>query len=106
MSSFDYKNKVILAPMVRAGTLPLRLLALDYGADIVYCEELIDWKLIRSIRKVNQALGTIDYVDKTDGTVVFRTCNREKGSVVLQIGTCSPERALIVAKKRGRCCCH
>ncbi len=25
------------------GTLPTRLLALDYGADIVYTEELIDW---------------------------------------------------------------
>ena len=30
-----YDNKVILAPMVRIGTLPTRLLALDYGADIV-----------------------------------------------------------------------
>lgn len=27
-----------LAPMVRVWTLPMRLLALDYGADIVYCE--------------------------------------------------------------------
>ena len=34
----DYRNKLILAPMVRVGTLPMRLLALDYGADIVYCE--------------------------------------------------------------------
>lgn len=33
-----FRNKVILAPMVRVGTLPMRLLALDYGADIVYCE--------------------------------------------------------------------
>ena len=49
----DYKNKVILAPMVRIGTLPMRLLALDYGADIVYTEELIDWKLLRSIRREN-----------------------------------------------------
>lgn len=49
----DYRNKVILAPMVRIGTLPMRLLALDYGADIVYTEELIDWKLLRSTRRVN-----------------------------------------------------
>jgi len=34
----DYNNKLILAPMVRIGTLPMRLLSLDYGADIVYCE--------------------------------------------------------------------
>lgn len=36
--SLSYHNKLILAPMVRVGTLPMRLLALDYGADIVYCE--------------------------------------------------------------------
>lgn len=34
----DYSRKVILAPMVRVGTLPMRLLALDFGADIVYTE--------------------------------------------------------------------
>jgi tRNA-dihydrouridine synthase 2 len=51
--ALSYANKLILAPMVRTGTLPMRLLALDYGADIVYCEELIDWKLLRSIRREN-----------------------------------------------------
>lgn len=49
----SYSDKVILAPMVRIGTLPTRLLALEYGADIVYTEELIDWKLLRSVRKEN-----------------------------------------------------
>lgn len=33
-----YRNKTILAPMVRVGTLPMRLLAVRYGADLVYCE--------------------------------------------------------------------
>lgn len=33
-----YEGKVILAPMVRIGTMPTRLLALKYGADIVYAE--------------------------------------------------------------------
>lgn len=49
----NYENKTVMAPMVRVGTLPMRLLALDYGADIVYTEELIDWKFLRSIRRVN-----------------------------------------------------
>lgn len=49
----DYRNKLILAPMVRVGTLPIRLLALRYGADIVYTEELIDWKLLKTTRRVN-----------------------------------------------------
>ena len=34
----DFRGKNILAPMVRIGTLPTRLLALKYGADIVYSE--------------------------------------------------------------------
>lgn len=94
----DYKNKLILAPMVRIGTLPMRLLALDYGADIVYCEELIDWKLLRSVRRENDVLGTVDYLDKTDGTVVFRTTSREKDKVVLQLGSCNADRAVTVAR--------
>ncbi|XP_076547830.1 dihydrouridine synthase 2 isoform X1 [Osmia lignaria lignaria] len=94
----NYENKLILAPMVRIGTLPMRLLALDYGANIVYTEELIDWKLLRSFRRENNVLGTIDYVDKTDGTITFRTCPRERDQIVLQIGTCDAARALKVAK--------
>lgn len=124
----NYENKLVLAPMVRIGTLPMRLLALDYGADIVYTEELIDWKLLRSFRRENgkkmlvlramfigvylvwkieqiaainfslDVLGTVDYIDKTDGTVTFRTCLRERDKVVLQIGTCDATRALKVAK--------
>ena len=38
IQAMDYANKVILAPMVRIGTLPTRLLSLKYGADIVYAE--------------------------------------------------------------------
>lgn len=44
------------------------------------------------------ALGTIDYVDKSDGTIVFRTCDREKEKVILQLGTADASRALQVAK--------
>lgn len=43
-------------------------------------------------------LNTIDYVDQTDGTIVFRTCDGEKEKVILQLGTCSAERALKIAK--------
>lgn len=34
----DYRGKVVLAPMVRSGELPARLLALHYGADLVWGE--------------------------------------------------------------------
>ena len=32
----DYRGTVVLAPMVRSGELPSRLLALKYGADLVW----------------------------------------------------------------------
>ena len=41
----DYSGKLILAPMVRVGTLPFRICALRHGADIVYSEEIIDKKI-------------------------------------------------------------
>ena len=60
----DYRNKMIMAPMVKIGSTPARLVALDYGADIVYTEEIIDWRLIRSTRVENPVLNTIDYIDR------------------------------------------
>lgn len=95
--SLCYKGKAILAPMVRVGTLPMRLLALKYGADIVYAEEIIDFKILKTTRIENKLLGTVDFV-LTDGTVAFRTCDAEKQRVVFQMGTADPERALKVAK--------
>lgn len=49
----NYCNKLILAPMVRGSKLPMRLLALKYGADLVYTDELIDMSMLTSKRKVN-----------------------------------------------------
>ncbi|GAB1600108.1 tRNA-dihydrouridine(20) synthase [NAD(P)+]-like [Argonauta hians] len=98
----DFRKKKILAPMVRVGTLPMRLLALDQGADIVYSEEIIDFKIINAKRFDNEALETIDFT-LSDDTVVFRTCKREKPKVVFQLGTADAKRALISAKKVEDC---
>nr|XP_023646160.1 tRNA-dihydrouridine(20) synthase [NAD(P)+]-like [Paramormyrops kingsleyae] len=92
-----FHGKTALAPMVRVGTLPMRLLALDYGADIVYCEELIDIKMAQCQRVKNEVLDTVDFV-APDERVMFRTCQREKDCVVFQMGTADPERALAVAR--------
>ncbi|XP_076448991.1 tRNA-dihydrouridine(20) synthase [NAD(P)+]-like [Babylonia areolata] len=96
--SYKYSNKVVLAPMVRVGTLPMRLLSLDYGADLVYCEEIIDRKILNTTRTENGVLGTTDYT-MCDGTVVFRTCPREKEKIIFQLGTCDAKRALAAARK-------
>ncbi|KAK4698175.1 tRNA-dihydrouridine synthase 2, partial [Lecanoromycetidae sp. Uapishka_2] len=42
----DYRGKVVLAPMVRSGELPSRLLALKYGADLVWGPETVDRSMI------------------------------------------------------------
>ncbi|KAK3880719.1 hypothetical protein Pcinc_014811 [Petrolisthes cinctipes] len=84
--------------MVRVCTLPFRLMAVDYGADLIYTEETIDFKMIRSIRRDNEALGTVDFIDKSDGTVFFRTCDKERNKVVFQLGTSNAQRALEVGK--------
>ncbi|KAF3706064.1 tRNA-dihydrouridine(20) synthase [NAD(P)+]-like [Channa argus] len=93
----SFSNITALAPMVRVGTLPMRLLALDYGADVVYCEELIDIKMAQCRRVVNEVLETVDFV-APDDRVMFRTCEREKDRVVFQMGTADPDRALTVAQ--------
>ncbi|XP_022740792.1 tRNA-dihydrouridine(20) synthase [NAD(P)+]-like isoform X3 [Durio zibethinus] len=76
--TMEYENKLVLAPMVRVGTLPFRLLAADYGADITYAEEIIDHKMIKCERVVNEYIGSTDFVEKGTDNVVFRTCNQEK----------------------------
>ena len=96
--TIDYRGKMILAPMVKIGSLPFRLLSLSYGADLVYTEEIIDWRILRSDRIENEALDTVDYVDRTDDSLVLRIAPQERGKLVLQIGTSDPDRAARVAK--------
>ena len=57
----DYRNKIVLAPMVRSGECPSRLLALKYGADLVWGPETIDKALIGTTRRENAKTGTIDF---------------------------------------------
>eukprot|EP00002_Diphylleia_rotans_P041244 TRINITY_DN9992_c0_g1_i1.p1 TRINITY_DN9992_c0_g1~~TRINITY_DN9992_c0_g1_i1.p1 ORF type:complete len:343 (+),score=57.71 TRINITY_DN9992_c0_g1_i1:66-1094(+) len=93
----DYRNKVALAPMVRVGTLPMRMLSLKYGADIVYSEEVIAMSLMNCDRIVNDELGTIDFIHQKDKKLVYRTCPEERNKVI-QIGTPNAINALEAAK--------
>ncbi|KAK8717393.1 hypothetical protein V6N13_044664 [Hibiscus sabdariffa] len=94
----EYENKLVLAPMVRVGTLPFRLLAADYGADITYSEEIIDHKMVKCERKVNEYIGSTDFVEKGTDNIVFRTCSQERDRVVFQMGTSDAVRALKAAQ--------
>ncbi|KAI9322674.1 hypothetical protein BX666DRAFT_1849277 [Dichotomocladium elegans] len=91
----DYRNKVVLAPMVRIGTLPFRLTALDYGADLVWTEELVDKRVIGSVRKYNPITQTIEYLKGSKLT--WSTHENERGRVIFQLGTADPDLALQAA---------
>ena len=106
----DYRNKVVLAPMVRSGELPNRLLALKYGADLVWGPETVDRSMIGTTRKYNPDTGTIDFsrrssnmdnlpAEKQRESVIFSLHpEREKGKLIFQLGTAKPETAVAAAK--------
>ncbi|KAL1240657.1 tRNA-dihydrouridine(20) synthase [NAD(P)+]-like [Trichinella spiralis] len=91
-------GKRILAPMVRISTLPFRLMCLDYGADLVFTEEIVDQKIIGCRRKINEHLGTIDFCSEGDNFPRFRTSSKETNKLVFQIGTSDGEKALAAAR--------
>ncbi|KAG0277100.1 tRNA-dihydrouridine(20) synthase [NAD(P)+]-like [Linnemannia exigua] len=95
MQALNYTNAAILAPMVRIGTLPVRLMALEYGADLVYTPEVVDKGIVGCERVVNADNGTIDYLSK--GVSIFRTHPSEKSRLVFQIGSANAELALQAA---------
>src|SRR5271156_218098 len=108
----DYRNKIVLAPMVRSGELPSRLLALHYGADLAWGPETIDKAMIGTTRKVNPRTSCIEWtrfssngqkaherVGLQKESVIYRVDpQREKGKLIYQIGTSDPELAVQAAK--------
>jgi tRNA-dihydrouridine synthase len=95
---FDSSPAVIcLAPMVRASSLPFRSLAMKYGADYVYSEEIIDKRMMKASRLWNEKLQTIDYVIASENVIIFRTVPQEKPKLIVQLGTASAETALQAA---------
>lgn len=92
------------------GTLPFRALALRYGADTVFTEEVIDRRIVNAVRTENRVLETVDYVEsrgKKPPAVPFQTCALERDRLVYQIGTGNAVYALKAAQVRHspvRCC--
>ena len=106
----DYRGKAVLAPMVRSGELPSRLLALKYGADLVWGPETIDRSMIGTTRRFNPITSTIDFTRLPSNSsrphppvqkesLIYRLHpTRERGKLIFQIGTASPETAIEAAK--------
>ncbi|KAK6841897.1 Galactose oxidase- beta-propeller [Apiospora arundinis] len=106
----DYRGKVVLAPMVRSGELPSRLLALQYGADLVWGPETVDKAMIGTTRKVHEDTKTIMWTRKphqgakqppadVKESIIFQMHpEREGQKLIFQIGTANPELAVEAAK--------
>jgi tRNA-dihydrouridine synthase 2 len=108
----DYRGKVVLAPLVRSGELPTRLLALQYGADLVWGPETIDRAIIGTTRRLNPHTSTLEFSrlptsklrnpaldPENRESVLFRIHpEREKGKLIYQMGTANPELAVQAAK--------
>uniref|UniRef100_A0A0K0DHF3 DRBM domain-containing protein n=1 Tax=Angiostrongylus cantonensis TaxID=6313 RepID=A0A0K0DHF3_ANGCA len=91
--------KYVVVTVDYSFVLRFRLLALKYGADLCYTEEIIDQKLLSSTRVVNNILNTVDYALVDD--IVLRIAPDEIGRCVLQIGTNSGTKAAQVARMVG-----
>lgn len=108
----DYRGKLVLAPMVRSGECPSRLLALKYGADLVWGPETIDKALIGTTRHLNERTNTVDFTRISSNglknpalnpeqreSVIYRLHpEREGKQLIYQIGTSNPETAVEAAK--------
>lgn len=55
------------------GTLPFRLLAAEYGADITYGEEIIDHKFVNCQRVINGIVVQLMFHSSFDFTTVTAT---------------------------------
>jgi tRNA-dihydrouridine synthase 2 len=115
------------APMVRSGELSSRLLALQYGADLVWGEfpsmicldfeltnllgpETVDRSMIGTTRKANEHLSTIDFTrlpshgskdprkDQKESLIYRLHPEKEGKRLIFQIGTSDPERAVQAAR--------
>ncbi|KDE06606.1 hypothetical protein MVLG_03102 [Microbotryum lychnidis-dioicae p1A1 Lamole] len=91
-----YHKGLHLAPMVRIGTLPTRLLALDYGAELVWGPEIVDKAIIGSERVVDPRSGTIKFMKNNRS--VFECHPVEKPRLIFQLGSSDPELAVQAAK--------
>ncbi|KAL9088750.1 MAG: hypothetical protein Q9165_006059 [Trypethelium subeluteriae] len=116
----DYRGKVVLAPMVRSGELPSRLLALKYSADLVWGPETVDRSLIGCTRYANPHLQTIDFTRPTANGIsqsqidqlppeqrhqalIYRIHPaRESARLIFQLGTSRPDTAVAAAKLVAR----
>lgn len=107
----NFVGKLCLAPMVRLGELPTRIMSLAHGCDLVWSPEIVDKKIILTTRVANPSLGTVEYVvnqviklkkkgESVRRYVIFQTSPQiETGKLIFQLGLANPELAVTAALK-------
>ncbi|THU96842.1 tRNA-dihydrouridine synthase 2, partial [Dendrothele bispora CBS 962.96] len=92
----NFKNGVVLAPMVRSGALPTRLFALKHGATLVWGPETVDKAILHAERVVDPVTGVVSYNGKSKA--IWMTHPVEKPYLIYQIGSADPELAVQAAR--------
>lgn len=90
-STLSFSPGLHLAPMVRIGSLPTRLLSLRYGADLVWSPEIVDRAIYGCERTVDEKSGLIAF--SREGKHIFTTHPIERQRVIFQLGSSSPQWA-------------
>lgn len=94
-----YDGVNVLAPMVRCCTLPLRLQALEHGADLVWSEELIAVKIARCKRVPNADTRRVEYWAAGDSHAIYVTePGVERGRNILQLGAADGASAVAAGR--------
>lgn len=93
-------GQLILAPMVRACSLPFRELCHELGADVCYGPEVVDLKLCggASHRETKCEGRVAEWVYDKDGSPVFSTLVDRARPFIFQLGTASPASAVEAAR--------
>lgn len=78
--------------MVRACSLPFRVLCRELGADVCYTDEIVDLKLAKCQTRETPS-GVIEFFHEKDLSVTFAGCAADHPTV-LQIGSASAESAV------------
>ncbi|GAA5869450.1 hypothetical protein JCM16303_000474 [Sporobolomyces ruberrimus] len=95
-STLPYSLGMHLAPMVRIGTLPTRLVSLEYGATLVWGPEIVDKAIIGSTRTVNPRTGVVQFIKNNRS--IFECHPLEKERLIFQLGSADPELAVKALK--------
>ncbi|KAH9988202.1 hypothetical protein BJV77DRAFT_1061460 [Russula vinacea] len=94
----DYRNGVMLAPMVRSGALPTRLFALKHGAKLVWGPEMVDKAMLNAERVMDRVSLLLFFHMASQERAMFTCHPVEKPYLIFQVGSADPDLAVQAAR--------